>query len=80
MSRRLGNVKARQVRRLLRRLGYEKIRKRGKGSHEQYRHPGTCQWTTLSWKENDVVPTGTLKRIATDTGMSTEEFLDRLSK
>ena len=78
MSRHLGNVKARQVRRLLRRLGYEQVPKRGKGSHEQYRHPQTGKWTTLSWKENDGIPVGTLKRIASDLEMSTKEFLERL--
>ena len=78
MTRKLSNVKARQVRRLLRSLGYEPLPKRGKGSHEQWRHPLTGRWTTLSWKTNDLVPTGTVKRIATDLGLSTAEFLGRL--
>jgi predicted RNA binding protein YcfA (HicA-like mRNA interferase family) len=77
MGRKLGGVKPSEVRRLLRRLGFELVPGRGKGSHEQYRHPGTGRWTTLSWK-GDVVPTGTLKRILDDAGLTTEEFLDLL--
>jgi predicted RNA binding protein YcfA (HicA-like mRNA interferase family) len=78
MTKRLGNVKAREVRRLLVSLGYEVVPKRGKGSHEQYRQSGTGRWTTLSWKANDQVPTGTLKSIARDLGLTTAELLDQL--
>lgn len=73
MSKKLSGVKPDEVRRILRDLGYEKIKKRGKGSHESWRHVATGRWTTLSWKAN-VVPTGTLKRICKDIGVSTAKF------
>lgn len=77
MSRKLSGVKPDQVRRVLRELGFVFVPGRGKGSHEQYRHPGTGRWTVLS-RKGDVVPTGTLKRMLKDTGLTTAEFLRRI--
>lgn len=74
MSKKLSGVKPEEVRRVLRDRGFQLMPKRGKGSHEGYRHPATGAWTTLSWK-GDVVPTGTLKRIIRDIDMTTHEFL-----
>jgi predicted RNA binding protein YcfA (HicA-like mRNA interferase family) len=77
LSKKLSGVKPDEVRRVLRDLGFQVMPKRGKGSHESYRHPVSEIWTTLSWK-GDVVPTGTLKRILRDIDMTTSEFLKLL--
>ena len=77
MSKKLSGIKPTEVRRLLRELGFVQIPGRGKGSHEQYRNPETGRWTVLSWK-HDVVPTGTLRRIIENIGLTTEEFLRRI--
>lgn len=77
MSKKLSGVKPDEIRRVLRDLGWEQVKKRGKGGHESWRNPDTGRWTTLSWKGN-VVPTGTLKRIARDLELSTGRLLKLL--
>jgi predicted RNA binding protein YcfA (HicA-like mRNA interferase family) len=65
-------LKPREVVALLQAHGFAEVRQRG--SHKQFRHvDGRC--TTVPFHQGrDVSPT-LLKRIATDVGLTVEEFL-----
>lgn len=68
-------LRARDVERALRTLGYAPMPKRGKGSHQVYRHPASGRLTTLSWHGGgEQVPKGTLLAILGDIGLAWEEF------
>lgn len=77
MSAKLSGRKVRKVRRVVRRRGFQRVKGRGKGSHEAYHNPETGRWTTISHRDG-TVPPGTLKEIAKDLELTTEEFLELL--
>jgi len=60
-----------EVDRVLKRLGFERIRQTG--SHGIYRHPDG-RWTTLPFHTGRDVPKGTLRNIIKDVGITVEEF------
>ena len=65
---------AQQVATLLRRLGFEEVRRRG--SHRQYRHPDGRGTTVPFHAGRDISPT-LLRKIARDVGLTPEELLQR---
>ncbi len=72
---RLRPVKARDVRRVLEKLGYSRHQGRGKGAHVVMVHPERDRFTTLSWHGGaQEIPRGTLKQILDDIGLSWAEF------
>lgn len=72
---RLRPLKARDVRRALEKLGYERLPGRGKGAHLVMAHPEKERFTTLSWHGGaQEIPRGTVKQILDDVGLSWSEF------
>lgn len=59
--------KFREVRRALRRAGWEKVRT--KGDHEQWRSPDGSSMVTVAGRDSKDVPVGTLKSIRQSTGL-----------
>ncbi|RMF32629.1 MAG: type II toxin-antitoxin system HicA family toxin [Chloroflexi bacterium] len=72
---RLPSLKARQVIRVLESIGFERIRQ--SGSHVTFRHPDG-RWTIVSVHPGKMIPRGTLRKIIRDTGLTVEEFLEKL--
>ncbi|HHH42296.1 MAG TPA: type II toxin-antitoxin system HicA family toxin [Chloroflexi bacterium] len=72
---RLPSLKARQVIRVLESIGFERIRQ--SGSHVTFRHPDG-RWTIVSVHPGKTIPRGTLRKIIRDTGLTVEEFLEKL--
>jgi predicted RNA binding protein YcfA (HicA-like mRNA interferase family) len=70
---RLSGMKYREVVRRLRRHGFLFDRP-AKGSHEIWYNPRTKQRTTVPHHPGEV-PSGTLRAIVAQTGLSVEEFL-----
>lgn len=68
-------VTARQVMKVLERLGFQRIRQ--SGSHATYRHPDG-RWTIVSVHGGKTIPGGTLRKIIRDTGLTVEEFSELL--
>jgi len=68
-------VTARQVMKVLERLGFQRIRQ--SGSHVTYRHPDG-RWTIVSVHGGKTIPGGTLRKIIRDTGLTVEEFSELL--
>jgi predicted RNA binding protein YcfA (HicA-like mRNA interferase family) len=68
-------VTARQVTKVLERLGFQRIRQ--SGSHATYRHPDG-RWTIVSVHGGKTIPGGTLRKIIRDTGLTVEEFSELL--
>jgi len=65
-------LKARDVARLLKSLGFVEVRQRG--SHKQYRHRDGRSTTVPFHSGRDISPV-LLRRIAKDIGMSAEDFI-----
>ena len=59
--------KYREVRRALRRAGWIKVRQTG--SHERWLSPDAKRGVTVSGKDSETVPAGTLSNMRRDTGM-----------
>jgi predicted RNA binding protein YcfA (HicA-like mRNA interferase family) len=79
MSRRLTALKARELDRVLRRLGFSPVPKRGKGAHQVYVNAATGRFTTVSWHGGGrEVPKGTVKAILQDIEMGWDEFQELL--
>ena len=55
-------------------LGFEWVRA-GKGSHRFYRHPDG-RTVVIAFHGSRILPTGTLRKIIADIGISVEEFND----
>lgn len=68
-------VTARQVMKVLERLGFQLIRQ--SGSHATYRHPDG-RWTIISVHGGKTIPGGTLRKIIRDAGLTVEEFSELL--
>ena len=66
----------RELSRLLRRLGYEEDRKRGKGSHVRFylEHDGKIIRVTTVPRASDEITPGTLGAILRQVGISQEEL------
>lgn len=64
-------AKPREVERVLNRLGFYPARQRG--SHIVFRHLDG-RWTTLVMHAGKDIPTGTLRNIIKDLGITVEEF------
>ena len=71
MSGRLPAVTARQVLRVLRRDGWIEVRQAG--SHVQLQHPSKSGRVTVALHRGDL-PTGTLRSILRQAGLSWDEF------
>lgn len=72
-------MKARQLRRIVDRLGYERVRKTG-GSHQRLKAPGR---PTITWAHHDgvTIPPGIVADIlCNQIGLDTDEALALLSK
>ncbi|MEW6750892.1 MAG: type II toxin-antitoxin system HicA family toxin [Candidatus Latescibacterota bacterium] len=69
---RLPELKPVEVVAIPRRLGLAEVRQRG--SHKQYRHPDGRGTTVPFHAGRDIAPV-LLRQIATDIGLSVEEFL-----
>jgi predicted RNA binding protein YcfA (HicA-like mRNA interferase family) len=67
-------LKAREVARILERLGFREVRQRG--SHKQYRHPDGRGTTVPFHLGRDISPL-LLRQIAKDIGLTVEEFLEQ---
>lgn len=70
----LPSLTPREAERILLRLGF--VPDTGKGSHRTYYHPTKKLHTTVSFHPG-AIPTGTLRAIIKQTGLSPEEFLSR---
>jgi predicted RNA binding protein YcfA (HicA-like mRNA interferase family) len=68
----LPQLKARQVIKVLETIGFERTRQ--SGSHAIFKHPDGRR-TTVSVHPTKTIPTGTLRRIIEDSGLTEEEFL-----
>ena len=66
----------RQLTRKLRRLGWEMYRQAA-GSHEIWWHPESGKRTVLSNHGKSDIPTGTLRSIAKDVGVTLQQLIDR---
>lgn len=75
MTEKLPVVTAREVIRVLERLGFHRIRQ--SGSHATFRHPDG-RWTIVSVHAGKTIPSGTLRKIIRDAGLSVQEFIDLL--
>lgn len=64
-------LKPREVSKILRNLGFEKVRQRG--SHKQYRHPDGRATTVPHHAGRDISPI-LLRQIARDIGLTVDEF------
>jgi predicted RNA binding protein YcfA (HicA-like mRNA interferase family) len=71
MAGQLPVITAEQLRRALRRGGWEEIRQ--SGSHLRLRHPDYNEDVTIAMHSGDI-PTGTLRAIVRQLGMSIDEF------
>jgi len=67
-------LKPREVISILERLGFSQIRQRG--SHKQFRHTDGRNTTVAVHAGRDVSPI-LLRQIASDIGLTVEEFLER---
>lgn len=65
---RLKRINGRELRRLLRMYGFERIKQRGKGSHEIWRN-GEGKEVVVAVRAGEVVPVGTLKKILRNAGI-----------
>lgn len=75
MSERLPSIKARQVIRVLRKLGFVSVRQRG--SHIFFKHmDGRC--TLVSYHSNEDIGRGLLRQILREIRVSPDEFLKLL--
>lgn len=68
-------LKPREVVKILKNLGFQEVRQ--SGSHKQYKHSDGRQTTVAFHKGCDISPI-MLKVIATDIGMTPEEFIRNL--
>ena len=69
-------MKYREVARKLKRLGCERVPKRGSGSHRIWINPFTQMSTTIpDWGSKDL-KTGTLRGIIRQLGIDYQTFLD----
>ncbi len=75
MSDKLPVVNARQMVRVLEQLGFQRIRQ--SGSHATYRHPDG-RWTIVSIHAGKTIPSGTLRKIIRDIGVSGEQLRELL--
>ena len=75
MADRLPVVTAREVIKVLERLGFQRIRQ--SGSHATFRHPDG-RWTIVSVHAGKTIPSGTLRKIIRDAGLAVDEFVDLL--
>ena len=66
----------RQLTRKLRRLGWELFRQAA-GSHEIWWHPESGNRTVISNHGKADIPTGTLRPIARDVGVTLQELLGK---
>ena len=63
----------REVDRILRRLGFEQLPGRGKGSHTRYRHPDG-RTATLPNHRGDIDP-GLVRNLLSQIGLSRDDYL-----
>ncbi len=75
MSARLPSCKPKDVERVLLKLGF--VERRQRGSHKIFVRESDQRRAVLPWHNRDL-RRGTLRRIIRDTGLSLEEFVDRL--
>ena len=75
MAGNLPQVRPREVIRVLESLGFQRIRQ--SGSHAAFRHPDG-RWTTVSIHPSKTIPTGTLRKIIRDAGLTPEQFVEML--
>jgi predicted RNA binding protein YcfA (HicA-like mRNA interferase family) len=73
MTEKLPVVTAREVIKVLERLGFQRIRQ--SGSHATYRHPDG-RWTIVAVHAGKTIPSGTLRKIIRDAGLTVQEFVD----
>ena len=73
---RLPQVKARELIKVLKRLGFELIRQ--KGSHSFWRHPMTLRSTVVPVHGGEDIDRSLLYEILREAGLSEEEFLEAL--
>ena len=78
MSPKLPRVDCRQLIWVLKRAGFEEQRQRG--SHLHLRRTSDGKRVTVPVHKGRVVPTGTLRAILRDAGISVEEFRELLDK
>ena len=71
MSYKLSPAKPRDVIRVLEHIGFQQIRQ--SGSHATFRHPDG-RWTIVAIHPSKMIPTGTLRNIIRDAGLTVEEF------
>lgn len=74
---RLPLVEARELERLLLRLGFEKVRQ--KGSHAFYRHPDG-RTTTLPHHKGRIISRPLLREILKEIKLSPEEYMELIEK
>ncbi len=75
MSGKLPVVTVREMVRVLERLGFQRIRQ--SGSHATFRHPDG-RWTIVSVHGGKTIPSGTLRKIIRDAGLTVDELIDML--
>jgi predicted RNA binding protein YcfA (HicA-like mRNA interferase family) len=73
MSGNIPVLKPQEVARILENLGF--VNDRQKGSHQQFRHEDGRGTTVPNHKGRDISPT-LLRKIASDIGLTIEEFLE----
>ena len=71
----LPSLNYRKVTKKLSKAGFV-LRRQGKGSHEIWKHPITRRTTSVPNHGGKNIPTGTLKEIIKQAGLSVEEFLE----
>lgn len=74
-SGKLSPAKPRDVIRVLERVGFEQVRQ--SGSHATFRHPDG-RWTIVAIHPGKTIPTGTLRKIIRDAGLTVEQFQEYL--
>lgn len=68
------NVKAKELIKILERLGFQEVGKRG--SHHRFKH-SDGRWTQVA-VHNKPIPHGTLKAILRQTKLSVKDFIELL--
>ncbi len=68
----LPNLKPREVAEILHKAGFNE--RKTKSSHYVYKHPQTLRYTSVSFHPG-TVPTGTLRAIIRQSGMTVDLFL-----
>ena len=73
----LPGLKPREVAKMLLKAGF--VEDTTKSAHRTYRHPTKAKFTTVSYHPGNI-PTGTLRAIIKQSGMTVDEFLSYRKK